>query len=226
MGQDNQPKARQKTRDLRRRAAVRQPIDRLLIVCEGAKTEPNYFGEIRQELRLSTANVQVQHGAFGTDPLSVVKYAEHVFRHGDLGRGIEPKEFDRVLVVFDRDDHLNYHGALAYAMSLDEKLPNDEKVRVPFDVIASVPCFELWLLLHFEDVQAPIHRDEVYQRLRGHIPGYDKGQGGYWSTTKHLLSVASERAEARAALTTAEDGQEPFTSVHELVARLTALRRE
>jgi hypothetical protein len=59
MGKDNQPKHRQQARDLKRRIAKRAPFERMLIVCEGEKTEPNYIGEIRSELRLSTANVQI-----------------------------------------------------------------------------------------------------------------------------------------------------------------------
>ena len=89
MGKDNQPKHRQKERDLRRRAAIRQPYQRLLIVCEGEKTEPQYLDEIRQELRLATAHVQVRPSGFGTEPLQVVEYAEHLFRHGDRAGGIE-----------------------------------------------------------------------------------------------------------------------------------------
>lgn len=47
MGKDGQPKHRQAARELLRRKAQRQPAERLLIVCEGAKTEPLYLGEIR-----------------------------------------------------------------------------------------------------------------------------------------------------------------------------------
>lgn len=175
MGKDNQPKHRQQERDLRRRATIRQPYERLLIVCEGEKTEPQYLDEIRQELRLATAHVQVRPGAFGTEPIQVADYAEHLFRRGDRANGIEAKTFDRVIAVFDRDDHRTYHEALAKAASLDRHLTNDEKIRIPFQAVAAVPCFELWLLLHFEDVQAPIHRNEVYQRLRQYLPGYEKG---------------------------------------------------
>jgi hypothetical protein len=224
MGKDGQPKARQFARELRRRAAVRQPIDRLLIVCEGSKTEPNYLDEIRQELRLSTAHVQVRPSGFGTDPLSVVDYAEHLFRHGDRAAGIEAREFDAVFLVFDRDDHESYHEALAKVAHLNRRLPNDEKSPVPFEHAVSVPCFELWLLLHFEDVHAPIHRDEVYERLKTHHPGYDKGQCGLWPSTKSMLAIATDRAEVRAAATTAAGGVETYTGMHKLVARLIALK--
>lgn len=224
MGKDNQPKHRQKDRDLRRRTAIRQAYERLLIVCEGEKTEPQYLDEIRQELRLATAHVQVRPGAFGTEPMQVVEYAEHLFRKGDRASSIEAQAFDRVLVVFDRDDHLTYHAALSKAADLNGRLTNDEKQRIPFEAVASVPCFELWLLLHYEDVQAAIHRTEVYERLRAHLLDYDKGQRGYWASTKHLLTQATERAEVRAQFSTAMDGNEPYTGMHQLVHRLLHLK--
>lgn len=224
MGKDNQPKHRQKDRDLRRRTAIKQAYERLLIVCEGEKTEPQYLDEIRQELRLATAHVLVRPSAFGTEPMQVVDYAEHLFRKGDRASGIEALAFDRVLVVFDRDDHQTYHAALSKAAALNGRLTNDEKQRIPFEAIASVPCFELWLLLHFEDVQAAIHRTEVYERLRTHLQDYDKGQRGHWACTKHLLTHATERAEVRAQFSTAMDGNEPYTDVHRLVHRLLHLK--
>lgn len=46
MGKDNQPKARQAAK-LARKKARRAPYERILIVSEGSKTEPHYFGEIR-----------------------------------------------------------------------------------------------------------------------------------------------------------------------------------
>jgi hypothetical protein len=95
---------------------------------------------------------------------------------------------------------------------------------VNFLAIASVPCFEVWLLMHFEDVHAPIHRDEVYARLKRHIADYDKGQGGHWRTTKEHFEVAAHRADARAAATGPYDGHETYTAMHELVSRLMHLK--
>ena len=89
-----------------------------------------------------------------------------------------------------------------------------------------MPCFELWLLLHFEDVHAPIHRADVYVRLKTHLPAYDKGQGGHWAATKDRLEIATNRARAKSVATTAHDGNEPFTAMHELVSLLTNLKGE
>ena len=103
MGRDNQPKERQKARDLHRKAAKRQPFERLLIVCEGEKTEPLYLDEIRRECRLTTAHVQVRPSADGTESLQVVNFAERLFLEGDRAKAIDPLAFDRVIAVFDRD---------------------------------------------------------------------------------------------------------------------------
>lgn len=224
MGQDNQPKHRQQARDLRRRAAVRQAYERLLIVCEGEKTEPQYLTEICREKRLSTAHVHVQPSGFGTEPLQVVEFADQLFRQGDRARGIEARAFDRVFAVFDRDEHRSYHQALDKVAALNGRLINDERKKVPVQAIASVPCFELWLLLHFEPIQAPLQRGEVYDRLRVHLGGYDKGQPGNWARTRDSLEIATQRAETCAAATTVHDGNEPYTDMGGLVAALLGLK--
>lgn len=202
MGRDNQPRDRQKARDLRRRAAVRQGYKRLLIICEGEKTEPRHLNEIRRELRL----------------------ARHLLRKGDRALGIDPGAFDHVYTLFDRDEHLSYHQALAMTAALDNSSLNDQRRPVRGEAVASVPCFEIWLLLRFEDVQAPIHRNEVSERLKQHLPGYAKGQGGHWGATKQHLGVAIARAAARAAVTTAHDGYETYTDMHRLVEALLHLK--
>lgn len=224
MGKDNQPKHRQAARVLQRRAAVRQPYERLLIVCEGEKTEPQYLREIQQAYRLATTHLQVLHSQFGTEPEQVLNYALSVFAKGDPARGVHQKAFDRIVVVFDRDEHKTYHAAMAQAAARTGKLKNDNGTAVPLDVVASVPCFELWLLLHFEDVHAPLHRHKALERLKAHLPGYEKGGCGHWADSQARLGEATQRAERLAAATTAHDGTQPYTAMHELVSRLVHLK--
>lgn len=224
MGKDNQPKHRQVARDLRRRAAVRKPYERLLIVCEGEKTEPQYLREIQHAYRLATAHVQVLHGQLGTEPLQVLEYALAVFKEGDRERSIHAREFDRIVVVFDRDEHRTYYDALAKAAAQDGKLRNDNGAAVPLEVVASVPCFELWLLLHFEEVHAPLHRHVALERLKVHLPNYEKGGGGHWAATQARLENATELAQRLAETTTEHDGTQPYTAMHMLVSRLVHLK--
>ena len=51
MGQDNQPKNRRDSK-MARKQGRRASYDRILIVSEGSKTEPHYFGEIRSHYTL------------------------------------------------------------------------------------------------------------------------------------------------------------------------------
>lgn len=224
MGQDNQAKHRQAARDLKRREAVRRPYERLLIVCEGEKTEPHYLLEIQRAYRLATAHVKVLHSQFGTAPHQVLDYALTVFKEGDQARGICAREFDRIVVVFDRDQHQTYHAALAKAEAQSGKLRNDSGAAVPVDVVATVPCFELWLLLHFEDVLAPLHRHEALERLKTYLPGYEKGSRGNWAATLDRVDIATQRAQRLAEATTAYDGVQPYTDMHTLVSRLVHLK--
>lgn len=124
----------------------------------------------------------------------------------------------------DRDDHDSYFDALNQAASLDGKLRNDNKQPVNFRAIASIPSFELWLLLHYDDIQAPIHRDEVMRRLKQHIPGYEKGVGSAFATTCERLDIATQRANALATRFNAKTDPEPYTAIVDLVTLLTSLR--
>ena len=225
MGKDNQPKARQAAK-LARKKARRAPYERILIVSEGSRTEPHYFREIRAHYRLHTANVQVQPGVLGTQPLQVVEYAEQLFLKGDEAKQIHPRAFERVYAVFDRDDHPTYHNALGKSAALDGKLRSDLGQHITFQAVASVPCFELWLLLHFEDVLAPVNRNEVYERLQQHLVGYDKGQEGHFERTRSYLDAAKQRAVHLASIHNAHNDIEPYTDMHLLVTLLTTLKPE
>lgn len=223
MARDNSPKERQK-KQLERKLSRRASYDRILIVSEGSKTEPNYFSEIRAAYRLHTANVEVRPSELGSAPIQVVQYARDLFEDGDRHKNIQPRAFEQVYAVFDRDDHESYFKALRLAESLDGKLKNDTKQFIRFKAVASVPCFELWLLLHYEDIQAPLHRDQVMRRLKHYIPGYEKGAGRAFATTRERLAVAIQRAEILATKFTADTVPEPYTAIVALVKLLTTLR--
>ncbi len=223
MARDNSPRERQK-KQLERKQGRRASYDRILIVSEGSKTEPNYFREIRSAYRLHTANVEVRPSELGTAPIQVVQYAQELFNNGDRHKNIQKRAFEQVYAAFDRDDHGSYHDALALAASLDGKLRNDNRQPVVFQAIASVPSFELWLLLHFEDIQTPLHRDEVLHHLKQHIPGYEKGIANAFAITSEHLAVATLRAERLAGQFSAHTAPEPFTAIVDLVKRLTTLR--
>ena len=175
MPRDNHPRER-RARALQRKMGKRPPYDRVLIVCEGSRTEPLYFNEIRIQNCVPPVHISVMHSQYGTQPIQVVEFAHDKF--------METRAFEWVFAVFDRDDHDTYNAAMQMAQSLAGALRNDENKKVRFIAVPSVPCFELWLLLHFADIQAYFHRDEIIARLRERIPGYSKGAKGIYAITR------------------------------------------
>jgi RloB-like protein len=215
MPRDNHPRERQ-ARKLARKKPSQPRFDRVLIVTEGAKTEPIYFEDIRKQKRIATAHVEVLHSAYGTQPGQIIDYAEAHFA--------KTKAFERVYAVFDRDSHQTYANALARAQQLDNAFKNDEGNRVRFFAVPTVPCFELWLLLHFQDVLAFADRHEVIRKLKGHYPQYDKGMAGAYAATEAKLDAATRRARHLRTMFTAAGGADPYTDVDELVEFLRAIR--
>ncbi len=198
---------------LRRRKARRAPYDVILIVCEGGKTEPQYFCELRSDLKLNNLNVVIT-GECGSDPCSVVDYA--------IKKAKEDGDYDHVFCIFDKDRHPNYSEAL-------EKIT---RVRLKAEVraITSVPCFEFWLLLHFEDTARPYDSigsrsicDSVIRDLKRHFPRYSKGQKNIYQKTKLNINVAIQRAQRVLKASRSAGTDNPSTLIHELIQYLQSL---
>jgi len=196
-----------------RRGPVREPYDRVLIVCEGKKTEPYYFGGLRLHYRLSSANIEITP-ANGTDPMSIVSFAE-----------ARLDEYDRVFCVFDRDGHQNYDDALARVAQSAET--NAGKLVA----ITSWPCFELWLLLHFYYSAAPFNRagrksscERVISKLINYIPSYTKGQRLIYDLLASKTPDALRHGSRLHRENLQTGSTNPSTRVHLLVEYLIALR--
>lgn len=215
MPRDKHPRERQK-RELKRRKPVKRPYDRILIVTEGSKTEPQYLEEIRISVRAASASVRILHSADGTDPLQIVEFAEKQF--------LETKAFEAVYAVFDRDEHRGYFPALTKAASLNERHKNDEGKAVPFIAVPSVPSFELWILLHFQDLWAYTDRHDIMTALRRHIAGYQKGVRGLYQRTNADLPQATGRAAQLRVRNSPHTGVDPYTDIDELVNRILTLQ--
>lgn len=199
----------------RRQPGRREPYDRVLIVCEGAKTEPNYFDDLRHDLRLASANIIVT-GDSDPDPRSVVEFGLGAYHRDD--------DYDRLYCVFDRDTHpkQNFYAAI-------KRLKRARGDGVDARWTVSFPCFEYWILLHFENsARGYTHPNspcsQVIDDVKNHLPNYGKGMQGLYDETKPHLDVAIERAERRWGQAKGSDSYNPSTKVHRLVADLRTIR--
>ncbi len=221
MARENSPKNRQ-LRRLERKENNREPYDRVLIVSEGSKTEPNYFREIVQAFRLNTANVQIWPSKIGTNPLKVIEYCKQLFEEGDSRLGIKERSFDKIYAVFDRDDFPDFDLAISRAEELI--LENDLKENIFVDVIPSNPCFEIWLLLHFKDTLHWIDRREAFKLLKKEYPAYEKNAKEVYSKTKQFYDQALQRSSQLIEKNNILDRYELYTKVGVLVEALIHLK--
>jgi hypothetical protein len=192
---DCHPKNRQASKLQRKKASKKG--DRYLIVCEGKATEPNYLNELRRSLKLPKERVQILHGDC-TDPIGIVEYAYNLFEQGNPHLKIEKHYYDKIFVAFDRDQHDSYDQAITQSKKYHKTLSQrkTDKGKASFEAITSNPSFELWLLLHFQEVNAPMTRQDVLQRLR-QIDGwndYDKGKTEAYLKSSANLDAAQQRA--------------------------------
>lgn len=220
MGSDNlfHKRKAKNTKSLQRRGARRAAYKKLLIVCEGEKTEPNYFEGAREHYSLNTVNVEVR-GDCGSDPMSIVNFAKQRYREAkDAG---DP--FDEIYCVFDKDGHGTYARAID---TLASAAPKDT-----YFTINSVPSFEYWLLLHFVFSTRPYTAlpsnspgNQVLTELKGYIPDYEKGRRTIF--TELIEQLEQAKNYAKRALQESERNQtdNPSTRVHELIEVLQNLK--
>jgi hypothetical protein len=204
-------------KDLDRRKAKRSSYDKVLIVCEGEKTEPNYFKELVAFYKLNSANVEID-GSCGSSPKSVYEKAVQLYEN-EITRG---DSYDRVYCIFDKDTHETYESTIK-----DISLMEPKEV---FFYVSSVPCFEYWLILHFIYTTKPYvatgsksSGDVALKELKELMPEYNKGLKGIFSKLHDQLEFAKANASRAEQHAKANHTDNPSTNINELVSYLQSL---
>ena len=221
MGTDNlfhKRRARKASEPARRKSA-KAPYAKVLIVCEGEKTEPYYFEDLKDHYRLNSADIVVT-GECGSDPLTVFEHAKR--RYLEDKNASDP--FDRVYCVFDKDNHAGYDQALR---KIQQATP-----RGTFVAIHSVPCFEYWLLLHFVFSTRPYIAQpdnsagrQLLTELQGHLLGYHKGSSDVFGELLDRLDTAKQNAARGLEQMQAAGTDNPSTRVHLMVEYLQRINQ-
>lgn len=151
---------------LRRRIGTRWQRDRILVVCEGRVTEVEYLNGLRDHFKaLPVEIVDCKVVGAGCGPARVVEraVAERDRKAGEARRRRDPyRAYDGVWGVVDVNDHVDLQHAVRLA----------ERERI--GLLVSNPCFELWLLHHYQDYAVDGTREQLGRKLLRHLPGYDK----------------------------------------------------
>jgi len=212
MGTDNLFHKR-KARNNQRKIPFREEYEKVLIVCEDSVSAPNYFEELISYYKISSANVKVD-GSCGSSPRCVFEYAEKLYECDD--------SYDRVYCVIDKDTHDTYDETLL-------KIRN----KKPFYAANSIPCFEYWILLHFNPTTAPYSNkgkssiaNEVLKELKQYMPNYEKGDKNVFLATVKDLDFAINNAKRSLKQSEQTGTDNPSTNVHELVEYLRNIKKK
>ncbi len=199
---------------------VRSVNKTLLIVCEG-QTEEWYFSKF-PVVSLSVRCVNLR----GQSKLNLVGATEEIVRNDEY-------IFDEVWCVFDMDirdidkDFANFDNAIEKAKNLN------------YNVAYSNDCFELWLLLHYKEVQSTHNRDYYYTELSKYFKLNYVKDGKKIDFCKQLYILLREDncASEKKAIERAKKlylsqqhlpyhQQKPVTLVYQLVCLLNEYKRE
>lgn len=187
--------------------------DIILIVCEGTKTEPDYFLSLRNEWKISPAQIKVLDKKSGWTPLKLVKEAKKCKEEIEQQKGYT---IDEVWCVFDhegcnKDKH--FEEAVNQA--------KDNQIRIA----PSFPCFEIWFLLHFIYTTKPFNNcDAVVKDLKEYLNGYEKSKD-YFLVLYPLATIALKHAGQLRKYNEDADLISSATDVDLLVKKMQEMKR-
>ena len=134
----------------KRKTNTKQEKVYFLIVCEGEKTEPNYFKSFKTNVKSYVHSLDVFGEGSNTKDL-----VKRTIKFRDKSSQI----YDSVWAVFDRDSFNtnNFNGAI--------QLAQNSNIKVGW----TNEAFELWYLLHFQYRNTLMNRDEYKQALEREV---------------------------------------------------------
>lgn len=139
-------------------------LDYNLIICEGKKTEPNYFNALKERIEKKEKNkLQIEIIGTGRNTRSLFEYAKEFVQKSANG-------YSRVWLVYDKDDFPAENFNVTEEMCKE----NSSEEGTEYIAVWSNQCIELWFLLHFMYLQSDLHRSEYYPKLTDCLA--DKGE--------------------------------------------------
>lgn len=188
----------------------REPV-RILIVCEGEKTEPNYF----KKFNIDQTKALVDVVGIGFVSLSLVQEAlkmQEAAQKKDIS-------YHQIWCVFDRDQGTNTKENFNDAVQKDGK----KGIRCVY----SNECIELWYWLHFCYCDTAFTADNYVEKLDKKLKQkYEKNATGMYEELLSLQPVAIRNAKKLLDKHSERDGrldpwnQNPSTTVFMLVEEL------
>lgn len=192
-----------------KKTGKKEQLPIILIVCEGEKTEPDYFKQFE------VASVKIEARGIGDNTRRLVKYAIEESKKGS---------YDQVWCVFDKDSFPDNDFNTAVDLARNKNC----------GIAYSNESFELWYILHFEYLNSQIGRDSYIDKLNkifkskqseGFPDSYKKNDSNIYRMLKPYQNTALKNAKRlsqdyQSEATPSAAQQFPVTYVYKLVEEL------
>ena len=198
-----------------------------LIVCEGEKTEPNYFKALKESLPKGVLEVcEFRIVGTGHNTASLVRRAMQLRTEWEEETR---RTVDKLWVVFDRDSFI----PAAFNSAINTCIQN----RPVVDCAWSNEAFELWYLLHFHYYNTGISRTDYQRLIENNFR--EKGLTGYTyqKNSTEMYALLQKYGDQNAAIRNAKrlertytgrqdySNHNPCTLVYKLVEELEDLKK-
>ncbi len=229
-------------RNLRRKHSLARPYGNrpprryFLIVCEGEKTEPNYFKSIVAKLPREMVNHVTVRG-FGRSPSGLIEEAKKEIKKR---RAEGLPDYYYVWLVFDKDEIPDgeFNRVIDMMPELSGKKKAGERSIAQWECAWSNEAFELWYLLHFcEQSGGAVGREKLQKMLEDAVRAnteerdfvYKKNDSNMFARLERFTPEAIGRAERTLLRQCQSKGMSwaamnPATTVYKLVRNLLAYR--
>ncbi len=220
-----------------RRRLVRESISRMengrplrkqyLIICEGEKTEPNYFHSFKDSLPkgiLSVCDFHIDGTGYNTKSL-VDKAIE--IRDKWVGKTTRP--VDKLWIVFDRDSFK--------AQSFNAAIQKCQSQAPSVNAAWSNEAFELWFLLHFHYYNTTVNRTRYQELIQKNFRSKGLADFVYTKNSKEMFALLNMYGSQVNAIRNSKrllkswNGRadyanlNPSTTIHELIEDVLALAK-
>ncbi|MBW8683323.1 RloB family protein [Chitinophaga rhizophila] len=229
-----------------------ETINVFIIFCEDAVSEPEYFRSFQTDKLKVNPIGNARWGKLNLYETIKQCLADGLMEFKADAYRIKEGVTDNIWCVYDRDANNKDLDLVTEEKKIPWSVSIQTATETGLNIAWSNDAFELWILLHFEDIEPgkPVHRDYIYQRLteifkiiQPRSPELDELTGNpqfYYkygfkrlkyfadhvlSKMKPLTPVAIERAEKLAAYYQNDipfHERNPCTMVHLLVKELMA----
>jgi hypothetical protein len=213
--------------DITRKESGRQLRKQYLIICEGEKTEPNYFHSFRDSLPkgiLSVCDFHIDGTGYNTKSL-VDKAIEIRDRWVERTR----RPVDKLWIVFDRDSFK--------AQSFNAAIQKCLKLSPTVNAAWSNQAFELWFLLHFHYYNTAVDRTRYQELIEANFRGKGLATFVYTKNSTDMYELLNKYGSQSDAIRNSKRlarlwnnqadhaNQNPCTKIHELIEDILSIAK-